>query len=91
MDVTDDGLELEIRHLSICVFLPLNGMCFFFFLKKGFLHFRERLAFHLIVQFVVFRLKHEALSTDIVNTQIEIHECYTVTDRYLQVDKSLPL
>ena len=73
MDVTDDGLLQEIQHLSICFFLPPNGM---FFIKR-FLPFRDRLAFPLFVQFAVFWPQHQLLSTtDIVNVQNEIHYHY---------------
>lgn len=54
MDVADDGLLLEIQHLSICVPLPTRRDIFL----KNFLSFADRLAFSLFVQFAVFWPQH---------------------------------
>lgn len=73
MDVTDDGPLQEIQYLSICVFLPPNGIFFY----KEISAFQGQIGFPLICSICCFLATAPVLSTtDIVNAQNEIHYHY---------------
>lgn len=82
MDVTDDGLVQEIQHLSVCVLF-----CFFFFSPNGIFLKRDFCLsgtdwLSLICSICCFLAESPALfTTDIVDTQNEIHYHYSHSPR----------